>query len=128
MTNNKIFIPYEQARLAEMCQFDENSLAYYYRTSYPTADEEPRVLACDLNRSNLMDGTFLAPTYEQILEWIRTKCNMHISTDYTKNGWTWKWTDLYKHKVKYPQVTKHFETEKEAKDSAILETLTLLEL
>lgn len=80
MTQPKIFLPYTIALLAKQKGFDEPCLAYYCCSDVLHYDLGNQADEEDLHlNSRLSSISQAAPTYQQLVDWLREKHNTYIT-------------------------------------------------
>ena len=83
----KIFAPSIIARQLEIKMFNEPCVGYYLNDDQESDDNDVTLLENMLRNSDLVNDAFTAPTYLQVIDWLREKHHIHFNimgglTDY----------------------------------------------
>src|SRR5690348_3984357 len=90
------FVSPHIAKLLDNEQYNEHCIAFY--TSNDDDGDGLDVTYADkpIRNSELVNGAFTAPTYQQVVDWFRQKHDMHIVVDYGAVDLGYSYTIYYK--------------------------------
>lgn len=81
-----LFVPYEMALSAKQKGFNEEGLAFYSAI----VEENHQFVWCNKNesiRNSYAPNTVSAPTYQQVIDWLREEHKLHICIYPIKTLW-----------------------------------------